>query len=85
MRAKRRGKGGKYKKNSDQENKLAQSEVIAIIQQFLVGETIYQVEFLVKHTAYNSEEVVDWHNAFLEDNPEGTLGKVTIPRIPWAR
>ena len=33
----------------------------------------------MKHTAYNSEEVVDWHSAFLEDNPEGTLGKVTIP------
>ena len=32
----------------------------------------------MKHTAYNSEEVVDWHSAFLEDNPEGTLGKVTI-------
>ena len=31
----------------------------------------------MKHTAYNSDEVVDWHNAFLEDNPEGTLGKVT--------
>ena len=31
----------------------------------------------MKHTAYNSEEVVDWHNAFLEDNPEGTLGKVS--------
>ena len=40
---------------------------------------IFQVEFLVKHTAYNPEEVVDWYNAFLEDNPEGTLGKVTTP------
>ena len=28
LRAKRRGKGGKYKKNNDQENKLEQSEVI---------------------------------------------------------
>ena len=42
----------------------------------LVRETISQVDFLVKHTAYNSEEVLEWHNAFLEDNPEGTLGKV---------
>ena len=41
-------------------------------------ETISQVDFLVKHTAYNSEEVVEWHNAFLEDNPEGTLGKVGL-------
>ena len=44
----------------------------------LVRETISQVDFLVKHTAYNSEEVVEWHNAFLEDNPEGTLGKVGL-------
>ena len=35
----------------------------------------------MKHTAYNSEEVVEWHNAFLEDNPEGTLGKVTISTL----
>ena len=43
---------------------------------------VFQVDFLVKHTAYNPEEVVDWHNAFLEDNPEGTLGKVQQQEHP---
>ena len=54
----------------------------------LVRETISQVDFLVKHTAYNSEEVVEWHNAFLEDNPEGTLGKVglfSLVKYKWHR
>ena len=31
LRAKRRGKGGKYKKNSDQEKQLSESEVIVIV------------------------------------------------------
>ena len=44
LRAKRRGKGGKYKKNSDQENKLEQSEVIEE-NNFLLGKLFSRLSF----------------------------------------
>ena len=38
----------------------------------------FQVEFLTKNTTYDSLEIIEWFSAFMEDNPEGALSKVSM-------
>ena len=73
-RTKRRGKkGGKFKKNSAIA-KLAEEEVDTSVN--YAYPHFPQVDFLSNNTSYDGVEIVEWYNAFLEDNPEGTLSKV---------